>query len=134
SIGPQVRDMGGDVHVHAIYNRHDHNQSGGGNNYAQQRKEGAHFVGAQSLQGDPECLARRDPDTGALSLLCDRLGHHGLSLTEDSHTDSSPQAYGILMFSLSGTPSSTVRRATRLLALHAVCPAPPHLHRGQVST
>src|ERR1039457_4236403 len=56
-IGAQVGDMLGDIEVHAVDHRHDHDQRGGGNDDAEQRQEGPELVAAQRLQRDPKGLA-----------------------------------------------------------------------------
>src|SRR6267378_4408049 len=66
SVGAEVRDVLRNVDVHAIHDGHDDDQRGGGDNQAQQRKEGAQFMASQRFQANPESLADRYPYGDAL--------------------------------------------------------------------
>ena len=81
-VGAEVGDVVGDVEVHAVDDRHDHDQSGGGDDHSEQREEGAKFVAAQRVQGDPESLAGGDPDGDTAGLLGRALLRWSLGLIQ----------------------------------------------------
>src|SRR5262249_50050979 len=66
-VRSQVRDVFGDIEVHAVDHRHDHDQRGGGHDYTEQSEERAQLMGAQRFQSDPERLAGRHPRGNALT-------------------------------------------------------------------
>src|SRR5256886_6596275 len=70
-VGAQVGDAVGDVTVYAGDQGNDHDEGGDRKNDAQQHQEGAHFVGAQSLQGHTDRFSEQNPPFHA----CDSLVH-----------------------------------------------------------
>src|ERR1039457_1592774 len=57
------RDFLGDIHVHAVNQRRDRNQRGGGQDDAQQREETTQLVLAQRINGDASRLPKRSAQT-----------------------------------------------------------------------
>ena len=67
-IGAQVRNVVGNIDVHAVHDGHDDNERGGGDDDAQQGQEGAQLVAPERFQSDTESLAGRHPYGDALAV------------------------------------------------------------------
>src|SRR6266478_767699 len=61
NVGAHIGDAVGDVAVHAGDQGDDHNERGNRQDDAQEHQEGAHFVGAQGLQGHTDWLSEHNP-------------------------------------------------------------------------
>src|SRR6185437_3678427 len=57
-VGALLVDLGGDVDLCAVDERHHGDQRGDTDHHAEQREDGAHLVRPKRLEGDPECFFR----------------------------------------------------------------------------
>ena len=55
-VGALLVDLGGDVDLRAVDERHDGDQRGDADDHAEQREHGAQLVRPERLEGDPECF------------------------------------------------------------------------------